>query len=174
VAISSIVLLLLFTGLLDLARVFYYSVDLHAAAREGARHGAWFDQVSAQNPYLDDQAIFDAANLTLKGAGLNNATMGSGCPGNPPYNAPYPSGAYGSPGQVIVYICYDALGQACGAYSCRSGNIPPAIGDTSWAGKDLDVIVLYNYPFLTGFLSSFLGPGVQVAANEHMFIQGHS
>jgi hypothetical protein len=172
VAISSIVLLLLFTGLFDLARVFYYSVDLHAAAREGARHGTWFDQVSAQNPYLYDKEIFDAANLTLKGAGLNNATLGSGCPGSAPYNAPYPAGAYGSPGQVIVYICYDALGAAQGAGGSLQYN-PPAQGDTSWTGKDLDVIILYNYPFMTGFLSSFLGPGVKVAANEHMFIQGH-
>ena len=171
VAISSIVLLLLMTGLLDLARVFYYSVDLHAAAREGARHGAWFNQVSRQNLYLDDNDIFTATNLTLKGAGINNATLGSGCPGSAPYNAPYPAAAYGSPGQAIVYICYDSLGAAQGAGSCCVA--PPAANDFSWTGKDLNVIVLYNYPFVTGFLTSFLGPGVKVAGNEHIYIQGH-
>jgi hypothetical protein len=174
VAISSIVLLLLMTGLLDLARVFFYSVDLHAAAREGARHGAWFNTAQRQNQYLDDNDIFDAVNSTLKGAGLNNASLQAGCPGGAPHNTPYPNGSYPPAGQVFVYICYDSLGAQCGAYSCRSGSSPPASDDLSWTGKDLDVIVLYSYPYVTGFLSSFLGPSIQVPANEHMYIQGHT
>src|SRR5207247_867503 len=110
VAVSSIVILLLMTGLLDLARVFFYSVDLHAAAREGARHGAWFNTAQRQNQYLYDSEIFSAVNSTLKGAGIKNATLAGGCPGNSPHNTPYPSASYGSPGQTIVYICYDSLG----------------------------------------------------------------
>lgn len=171
VAISSIVLLLLMTGLLDLARVFFYSVDLHAAAREGARHGAWFNTAQRQNQYLDDSDIFNAVNSTLKGAGLNNAVLAGGCPGGSPHNTPYPNGSYPAAGGVVVYICYDSLGAQQGAGSCCV--TPPASDDLSWTGKDLNVIVLYNYPYVTGFLASFLGPGIQVPANEHMYIQGH-
>ena len=167
-AISSIVILLLMTGLLDLARVFFYSVDLHAAAREGARHGAWFDTAGRQNLYLYDGAIKDAVDSTLKGAGLGPSTLGSGCPGLAPYNSPYPSTSYGSPGQVMLYICYDALGAAT-----TGRGAPPPADDVTWTGKDLDVIVLYSYPFVTGFLASFLGQSIQVPANEHMYIQGH-
>jgi TadE-like protein len=171
VAVSSIVLLLLMTGLLDLARVFFYSVDLHAAAREGARHGAWFNTAQRQNQYLDDGDIFSAVNSTLKGAGLNNATLAGGCPGTAPHNTPYPNASYPAPGGVTVYICYDSLGSQQGAGSCCI--TPPASDDLSWTGKDLNVVVLYNYPYVTGFLSSFLGPAIQVPANEHMYIQGH-
>src|SRR5258708_30938433 len=53
-AISSIVLLLLMMGLLDLSRAFYFSVNLQGAAREGARHGAWFNTSARNNNYLDD------------------------------------------------------------------------------------------------------------------------
>ena len=44
-------------GLLDLSRAFYYSVNLQGAAREGARHGAWFDTASRSNKYLDDDDV---------------------------------------------------------------------------------------------------------------------
>lgn len=170
-AISSIVLLLLVTGLLDLSRAFYYSVDIHAAAREGARHGAWFNQSQRQNPYLDDTDIKRAVDQTLAGAGLPASTLGTGCPGNSPYNPPYPSSAYGSVGQVVVYICYDNLGNVQGTNTCCTS--PPSADNLNWTGKDLNVIVLYNYPLVTGFLASVLGQGIQLAANEHISIQGH-
>jgi hypothetical protein len=170
VAISSVVLLLLMTGLLDLSRVFYYSVNLHAAAREGARHGAWFNTAQRQNQYLDNFDIKDAVDKTLAGAGLGPSTLMGGCPGTgSPYNTPYPSSAYPPGGQVYLYICYDDLGSATGADSFSG---PPNPDDLSWTGKDLDVIVLYQYQFVTGFLG-FLGNGVQVPANQHMYIQGH-
>jgi len=170
-AISSIVLLLLMTGLLDLSRAFYYSVDIHAAAREGARHGAWFNSSYRQNQYLDDTDIKAAVDQTLAGAGLPASTLGTGCPGNSPYNAPYPSSAYGAVGTVTLYICYDALGNAQGSGTCCA--TPPTSDNLSWVGRDLNVIVLYNYPLVTGVMASFLGPGVELAANEHIYIQGH-
>jgi hypothetical protein len=169
VAISSIVILLLMTGLLDLSRVFYYSVNLHAAAREGARHGVWFNTASRQNGYLDNVDIKDAVDKTLQGAGLGPSILSPGCPGSAPFNTPYPSGSYGSPGQVLLYICYDSLGSPVGEESFSG---PPNSDDLTWTGKDLDVVVLYEYQFVTGFLS-FLGNGLQVPANEHMYIQGH-
>jgi hypothetical protein len=175
VAISSVVLLLLMTGLLDLSRVFYYSVNLHAAAREGARHGAWFNTAQRQNLYLDDEDITGAVDGVLKGAGLGPSTLMNGCPGSAsPFNTPYPGGAYPAAGAVYLYICYDDLGAPSGAECCHTnpGYYPPAPDNLSWTGKDLNVIVLYQYQFVTGFLG-FLGSGVQVPANEHMYIQGH-
>ncbi|TMF84713.1 MAG: hypothetical protein E6I08_15170 [Chloroflexi bacterium] len=171
-AISSIVLLLLMTGLLDLSRAFYYSVDIHAAAREGARHGAWFNTSQRQNVYLDDADIKTAVDQTLAGAGLPASTLGTGCPGNPPYNPPYPSSAYGPVGSVVMYICYDALGNAQGSSTCCTS--APGSDNLFWTGKDLNVIVLYNYPLVTAFLASVLGQGIQLASNEHVAIQGHA
>src|SRR5258708_12616550 len=52
-AISSTVLLLLAMGLIDLSRAFYFSVAMQGAAREGARHAAWFD--TARRPNLFPQ-----------------------------------------------------------------------------------------------------------------------
>lgn len=158
------------TGLLDLSRVFYYSVNLHAAAREGARHGAWFNTAQRQNQYLDNYDIQDAVDKTLAGAGLGPSTLMPGCPGSgSPFNTPYPNGSYPPAGQVYLYICYDDLGSPTGEESFSG---PPNPDDLSMTGKDLDVIVLYQYQFVTGFLS-FLGNGVQVPANQHMYIQGH-
>src|SRR5207245_3228751 len=69
-AISSIVLLLLMMGLLDLSRAFYYSVNLQGAAREGARHGAWFNTAARANNYLDDNDVMAAVHSGLNGAGV--------------------------------------------------------------------------------------------------------
>src|SRR5712692_6069274 len=60
-AISSIVLLLLMMGLLDLSRAFYYAVNLQGAAREGARHGAWFDTATRVNNKPYSSAAFPAS-----------------------------------------------------------------------------------------------------------------
>src|ERR1700738_3161928 len=79
-AISSTVLLLLMMGLLDLSRAFYYSVNLQGAAREGARHGAWFNTASRANNYLDDADIMQAVNQSLNGAGITATQItNAGC-----------------------------------------------------------------------------------------------
>src|SRR5258708_12725905 len=69
-AISSIVLLLLMMGLLDLSRAFYFAVNLQGAAREGARHGAWFDTASRSNIFMDDSHVLSAVTPGLPGARL--------------------------------------------------------------------------------------------------------
>src|SRR3979409_746632 len=71
-AISSTVLLLLAMGLLDLSRAFYYAVNLQGAAREGARHGAWFNTAGRSNPYLDDADVMNAVKQSLYGAGFTD------------------------------------------------------------------------------------------------------
>src|SRR5438132_3862474 len=70
-AISSLVLILLLMGLLDLSRAFYYSVNLQGAAREGARHGAWFDTATRTNKYLDDADLMLAVKQAMAGDGFD-------------------------------------------------------------------------------------------------------
>src|SRR6266702_4354878 len=74
-AISSLVLILLLMGLLDLSRAFYYSVNIQGAAREGARHGAWFDTASRANKYLDDDDVMLAIKQAMAGAGFDGVNL---------------------------------------------------------------------------------------------------
>src|SRR3989442_7382772 len=95
-SISLVVLLLLAGGLLDISRAYFHSITLHDAAREGARHGAWFDQVNHANPYLYDSEIKAAVDQTLTAAGLPASTLSTTtCPttqdGNSLDNPPYVS-----------------------------------------------------------------------------------
>src|SRR4029077_1547120 len=98
-AISSIVLLPLMIGLLELSRALYVAVHLDGAARGGARHGAWFNTAGRKNIYLYDQTIWDAVNQSLQGAGLVSTGVAQGncwapTDGNAFNNKPYASSAY--------------------------------------------------------------------------------
>src|SRR5438552_15833550 len=64
-AVSSVVLLLLVGGLVDIGRSIYVSAALSNAAREGARHGAFFDAPNLSHPYLYDAQIKAAADPAL-------------------------------------------------------------------------------------------------------------
>src|SRR5437762_6369467 len=98
-AISSTVLLLLAMGLIDLSRAFYYSVSLQGAAREGARHGAWFNTAARENNFLDDSDVVTAVRQALYGAGFTDPQIhfitSNGChsptDGNGVSNKPYPA-----------------------------------------------------------------------------------
>src|SRR5579864_4553021 len=74
-AISSTVLLLLAMGLIDLSRAFYFSVSLQGAAREGARHGAWFTTNARVNPSLYNDEIMKAVTQSLTGAGFTSGQI---------------------------------------------------------------------------------------------------
>src|SRR6202795_3179115 len=74
-AISSLVLILLLMGLLDLSRAFYFSVNLQGAAREGARHGAWFDTATRSNKYLDDDDIMLAVRQAMARSGFDGVNL---------------------------------------------------------------------------------------------------
>src|SRR5438270_12167661 len=98
-ALSSVLLLLLLLGLIDFSRVFYFDTGIHGAAREGARHGAWFDTPSRTNPYLDDTDIKSAVDQSLGGVyGVPSSFLAGNCAtptnGNNYYNPPYTSSAY--------------------------------------------------------------------------------
>jgi len=174
-AISSTVLLLLAMGLIDLSRAFYYSVALQGAAREGARHGAWFNTAARRNGYLDDTDVMTAVNQALAGAGLT-ATLqpGIGClaptDGNVNYNKPYPQSAYPTtPQTVYAYVCYtNPNGTLYG--SLPQPAYPPS--DNSWRLGDINVELLMNFQLITPFIQGIFGNSLYLAYNEHFTIQG--
>jgi len=178
-AISSIVLLLLMMGLLDLSRAFYYAVDLQGAAREGARHGAWFDTASRSNIFMDDSDVMSAVTAGLSGSGITctgvngiNCFVPSGTclaptDGNTLNNKPYSAAAYPATTQLVnVYICYTQPG---GAQFGTWGAHPT---DNSWRLGDINVSVLMNFALITPFIQNLFGNGIDMAFNEHFTIQG--
>ena len=170
--LAAIVLLLLALGLTDLGRVFYFGVGLTGATREGARQASWFDPSAGTNPYLYDAAIKSAVDGILSHSGLPASSLqnpGTTCPttadGNSQFNPPYTDDAYsaGGPNQPLLFICYDATpGLDLSA---------PATGN-SLKGQDVNVILLMNFGFATGFMAGVLGSSVHVAVNTHMVIGG--
>ena len=167
-AVSSVVLLLLVGGLVDIGRSIFVSEALSNAAREGARHGTWFDAASQSHPYLDDAEIKSAVDSELATISLPASTLKNSsttCPnvndGNTYHNPPYVSSAYpATANQPWLYICY---------------NNTPGLDYTSPATNmgqlDVNVIVLYTYGPLTPLVKSQFGV-FQVAANVHMSVQG--
>lgn len=188
--ISAVVLMLLLAGLLDLSRVFYFNVDILGAAREGARHGVWFDTPNRRNPYLDDADVLSAVSANLQGAGFpavttNSSTVTGTCPtsttntyGNPPYSSTlYP--ATSTLNQPRVYLCYTPPSPANSGCSLPGGPQPSLTGtpgaatsDNCWRLGDLNVAILFRYGLVTPILQNVLGNGFQVASNAHMMIQG--
>jgi Flp pilus assembly protein TadG len=167
-AVSSVVLLLLVGGLVDVGRSIYVQESLSNAAREGARHGAWYDAPSLSHPYLDDAHIKSAVDAQLIAILLPASILknpGTTCPaptdGNAYHNPPYAASAYpAATNQPWLYICY---------------NNTPGLDFTSPATNqgqlDLNVIVLYSYGPLTPLVKTQLGI-FQVAANQHTTVQG--
>jgi len=180
-AISSLVLILLLMGLLDLSRAFYYSVNLQGAAREGARHGAWFDTATRTNKYLDDADVMLAVKQAMAGAGFDGTAghlpiptqvTSAGClvgaDGNALNNKPYSSAAVpGSTGQVNVYICYTQPG---GVF--KTGTMPVAPTDSSYRLGDINVSIVMNFALVTPFIQNMFGSGLPLVYNEHFTIQG--
>jgi len=158
-ALSSVVLLLLVSGLVDIGRAIYVSEALSNAAREGARHGIWYDSSKLSHPYLNDaqiQSAVDAelATISIPGSVLKHLTTDSiaSCPtptdGNAFHNPPYANSAYPSTSnQPWLYICYDP------------------------AQRDLNVIVLYVYAPLTAMVNTQFTT-IRLATNVHMTVQG--
>ena len=174
-AISSTVLLLLAMGLIDLSRAFYYAVNLQAAAREGARHGAWFNTPGRYNPYLDDADIMTAVRQALYGAGFTDPQITqvttNGClaptDGNTSTNKPYPQSAYPASVQTVyVYVCYTT------PTGTKYATLAAHPTDNSWRLGDVNVSVLMNFQLITPFIQGIFGNGINLAYNEHFTIQG--
>jgi Flp pilus assembly protein TadG len=174
-ALSSTILLLLAMGLIDLSRAFFYSVSLQGAAREGARHGAWFNTAARANLYMDDTDIMTAVRQSLYGAGLTDAQITlvntNGClaptDGNTATNKPYPQSAYPTTPQTVnVYICYTTPG------GLLYGTWPSHPTDNSWRLGDVNVAILMDFQLITPFIQNIFGSGIDLAYNEHFTIQG--
>ncbi len=167
-AVSSVVLLLLVGGLVDIGRSIYTTEALSNAAREGARHGAFFDAPNLSHPYLYDASIKAAVDTELAAISLPASVLknpGNTCPsvtdGNAYHNPPYVSSAYpATANQPWLYICY---------------NNTPGLDFTSPASNqaqlDLNVIVLYTYGPLTPLVKSQFNV-FQLAVNQHLTVQG--
>ena len=168
-ALSSVVLLLLVGGLVDIGRALYVQETISSAAREGVRHAVWFDAGKQSHPYLSDAQIKSSVDATLTAGGLPASVLknpGTTCPapidGNAFYNPPYANSAYpAATNQAWLYICYDNTAGV-------DFTSPPASGQRL---QDVNVIVLYSYGALTPIVSSQFGL-FRLAVNQHMTVQG--
>lgn len=168
-AISSVVLVLLFGGLVDLTRAIQYADVLQSAAREGSRYGSTFSAGTDSNPHLDDVDIKAAVDAQLIAGGLPSSILRSAgtCPagldnslGNPPYaNASFPSVG----NQPWLYICY------AGGTTDYPLQTAPATG---LQGLDLNVVVVMAYAPMTSVVPTPLGGNLGLATNLHSRIQG--
>jgi len=169
-ALSSVVLLLLVGGLVDIGRAIYIGEALSNAAREGARHGVWFDAPTRAHPWLYSNEIKTVVDNELAAVSLGPSTLmnlgGSTCPspsdGNAFHNPPYTTASYPSTaGQVWLYICY-----------ANTPGLDFTAPATNQGQQDLNVIVLYSYSPLTPLITSQFGI-FRLAANTHMTVQGN-
>jgi Flp pilus assembly protein TadG len=168
-ALSSVVLLLLVGGLVDIGRAIYISEALSNAAREGARHGVWFDAPHQSHPYLYDAQIKAAVDSQLAAISLPASVLknpGTTCPaptdGNAYHNPPYANSAYpATANQPWLYICYN-----------NSAGLDFTSPATNQGQLDLNVIVLYAYGPLTPLVTAQFGI-FRVAVNQHMTVQGN-
>ena len=166
-AISSVVLVVLFGGLVDLTRAIHYADVLQSAVQEGARHGAFFSAGSDSNPYLDDADIKSAVDAELLAGGLPASTLKSGgtCPtgsdntlNNPPFaNSWFPS----TGNQPWLYVCYNG-----------GTTDYPSTAATGLAGDDLNVVLVMAYAPMTAVVPTPLGGNLGLATNMHARIQG--
>ncbi len=167
-ALSSVVLLLLVGGLVDIGRSIYITEALSNAAREGARHGIWFDAAHIGTPYLDDSEIKSVVDQEPAAASLPASVLknpGTTCPGvtdgNTFHNPPYPSSAYPPTANTTwLYICYD-----------NTPGVDFAAPPSGQGNQDLNVIVLYTYSPLTPLVGGQFGV-FHLAENVHMTVQG--
>ena len=169
-ALSSVVLVLLFGGLVDLTRAIHYGDVLHGAVREGARYGSAYSAGSAGNPNLDDADIKSIVDAQLQAGGLAASVLrnpGADCPlvanGNSVHNPPYANAAFPPvANQPWLYICY------------ANSNLQdyPSTPATGLAGQDLSVILLLAYGPLTAAVPTPLGGSFGLSAAFHVRIQG--
>ncbi|MDQ6919063.1 MAG: pilus assembly protein [Candidatus Dormibacteraeota bacterium] len=168
-ALASVVLVLLFGGLVDLTRAIHFADVLQGAAREGARSGAAYSAGSTSNPGLYDLAIKAVVDAQLNAGGLPSSILknpGIDCPavadGNGFHNPPYASAAFpGIANQPWLYICYDNTG--------LDFLSTPATG---YAGRDLNVVLVMAYGPLTAVVTAPLGGNLGLATSVHTRIQG--
>ena len=187
-AISSIVLLLLVSGVVDLGRAYFYNVSMHGAAREGARHAAWFDAGTDSNPFLDDVDVLCAVNQNLAGSGYqatfpdgsspgcpvpgganNYPGNHSSCPttGNAFNNPPLPS-TYNSTtlNQPYLYVCYRTQS---GGYV---GGLASPPGNNTYSQGDVETIIVMPLGVVTPLAQTLFSSGIAMVSYAHIEVQG--
>jgi hypothetical protein len=157
-------LCLLMMGSVDFGRVFYYSVAITNAAREGARHGAYYDPTynssAGGNPWDSDGAVLSAIQNEVPAGSLSvnlaepfPPTASHCLTGAPPYSAAYyPTQANSG----YVYVCFNEA----------DGNT------TAPQGGTVRVTILYNFTPVTPIIQAVVGNGVHVQATSVMVVQG--
>ena len=148
------ILMLLVMGSADLGRVFYYSIAVTNAAREGARQGTYYDPVSSSNVYDTYVAVLSAteqdvpSDVTL----VQPTTSPSHCLTGQPssWSIYYPT----QPNKGYVYICFD-------------GNDT----QTTAAQQTIQVTILYNFQPVTPLAQVVGASSVQVLASTTMQVQ---
>ncbi|HVD01778.1 MAG TPA: TadE family protein [Candidatus Dormibacteraeota bacterium] len=189
-AISSIMLLLLVSGIVDLGRAYFYNVSMHGAAREGARHAAWFDPGTDSNPYMDDVDVLCSVNQNLAGSGflatfpdgthppcpVSTQTSAQNYPGNhtscpntgnafnnPPVPTSFNPPANNTP---FLYACYATQS---GGYV---GGMPAPPGNNAYSQGDVEVILLMSLGIVTPLAQSIFPSGIGMVSYAHIAVQG--
>jgi len=161
-ALMAPVLFLMVLGATDLSQLFYYSTSITNAAREGARHGAYFDPLGSPpgNTFATDTAIFSAVNaeaswLTLTEPCHPNTSCAGGltnCPSYPYASTLYPPTSAANTG--YVFICFNDSTTAT----------------TATIGQPIRVTILYGFQPVT----PLIGTMVNAAASTEILTQGNS
>jgi hypothetical protein len=63
----------------------------------------------------------------------------------------------------MLYVCYN---------NTPGDDLTTAPTDNSRKGQDVNVILLMNFGFATGFMQGVLGASVHLAVNTHMIVGG--
>lgn len=145
----------------DLGRVFYYNIAITNIAREGARHGAYFDPSTGGNTYATASAIMTTVKNEASYLGGTTLTEQSSpgttgtCPAvadsNTHHMPPYTSNQWPTTDNTgYVYICFNDADT----------------NSTVSAGQPLRVTVLYTFAPMTPVIWNFLGN------NGHLHVTG--
>lgn len=148
-------LFLLVLGSADLGRIFYYSIAVTNAAREGARQAAYFDPITNTNPYTSDAAVLQAVRSEAPDLALGEPSP----PLSPPHcpSWPYPAAMYPTTiNSGNVFVCFNE--------SDLAGSASP--------GQTVRVTVLYNFSPVTPLVGSLSGSSILVQATAVMVVQG--
>ena len=161
-ALFAPLLAVIILGAGDLGRVFYYSIEVTNAAREGARHGAYFDPVSSTDKYDSASAIFSTVTAEDNWTG-GSLTLKTGCPGaGAPYGGPYAASYYpsgpGTDNTGYVYVCFNNA----------------SANTTSNPGQPIRVVTLYSFAPMTPVIWNFLGNNgrILVAGSAEFIVEG--
>lgn len=154
------IVMLLVLGSADLGRVFYYGIALTNAAREGARHGTFYDPTNTTNPNAT------ASNAPILAA--IQAEMPLGVTLTQPYPPPNPSTC---PTQPYGDFAYPTGINTANVYICFNENYSLT---SATPGQTIRVVILFNFGTVTPMVASFTGSSIHVEATTVMVVQGGS